>query len=169
MKLAVIIPIYKNDNLIFIQKSIKSILAQTFKDFILYIAVDGPILKEVSDYLHSLKERNIEILNFDRNEGLAATLNKSIKYANKEAKHLFNLADEPLCRFTLLNLDENENIINTGIRWFGGFRCLGKTAQNEDDDRDPARNCDSRQVRNPDRYFELIRRSTRRENRSESL
>jgi len=52
---------------------------QTFTDYDLFIAVDGPVNDDVSEYLNNILTKKIEIFRFEFNEGLAATLNKSIK------------------------------------------------------------------------------------------
>ena len=55
-KLAVIIPVYKNDNLHFFEKAVKSILDQSYKDYHLIIAVDGPVNSDLANFLESLKD-----------------------------------------------------------------------------------------------------------------
>ncbi len=81
-KLAVIIPIYLNDKFAFLKKSIDSILSQTIKDFHLILALDGPVKEKVVNYFKTLPD-NVEIIKYDKNKGLATTLNNSIKYAKE--------------------------------------------------------------------------------------
>lgn len=80
-KLAVIIPVYINDNIKFIKKSVDSIISQTFTDYKLYIAIDGPLYPDVSSYFDSIQNEKVEIIRYPENRGLAATLNESFKHA----------------------------------------------------------------------------------------
>lgn len=74
--IAVILPVYKYDRAVYLSKAVDSILCQTYKDFHLYIAVDGPVVEDVKEYLVALeKQRAAEILWFPENRGLACVLN----------------------------------------------------------------------------------------------
>lgn len=79
-KLAIIIPIYLNDKLVYIQKAVQSILDQSYQNYSLFIAADGPIKPSVNDYLHEISGEKVEIIRYKENRGLASTLNDSIKY-----------------------------------------------------------------------------------------
>ena len=46
-KLAVLLAVYKNDNVIHLDEAIQSLLFQTINDFSIFILVDGPIPKPV--------------------------------------------------------------------------------------------------------------------------
>ena len=83
-KLAVIIPVYRNDNLDFFRKSVQSINDQSYRDFHLIIAADGPLSKQINSYLETLNSTNLEIIRFRENRGLATTLNESIKFAKEK-------------------------------------------------------------------------------------
>lgn len=74
-KIAVIMSLYKNDRLDFVQMAVESILNQTCSDFDLYIQYDGPIRKEVDSYLTGLKDERISICRRSENKGLAQSLN----------------------------------------------------------------------------------------------
>lgn len=77
--LAVIIPVYKNDPLDLIEKASVSILNQSYRDFKLFIAVDGPVNTDVTDYLKAIEQKDVQLFLYPENCGLAATLNKSIR------------------------------------------------------------------------------------------
>lgn len=79
-QLAVIIPVYINDNIVYLKKAVSSIISQTLKEFHIIIAVDGQVNENVNDYLNSLNH-DVEIIKYNENRGLADTLNDTIKYA----------------------------------------------------------------------------------------
>jgi len=75
-KIAVILPIYKNDNISYIDLAINSILNQSYKDIYLYIGVDGPIGQDLIGCLKKYEPKeNIIIQYFSENRGLAVVLN----------------------------------------------------------------------------------------------
>jgi len=80
-KLAVIIPVYLKDNPEFFKKAVQSILEQSYKDFHLFIAADGPLRDPIKTYLNTLQYNDMQIIQYETNRGLATTLNESIKYA----------------------------------------------------------------------------------------
>jgi glycosyltransferase involved in cell wall biosynthesis len=77
--LAVIMSIYKNDRLEFVRQSVQSILDQTFSEFDLFIAFDGPVSKEIDSYISSLKDNRIHFFRLNENNGLANALNFLLK------------------------------------------------------------------------------------------
>lgn len=73
---AVLLPVYKNDQVKFLQLSIDSILNQSYKYVILYIGVDGPIGKELHECLKQCEQKTrVNVSYFTENRGLAAVLN----------------------------------------------------------------------------------------------
>ena len=74
-RIAVIMSIYINDVVKFVQQSVESILNQTYNDFDLYIQYDGSIRPEVDDYLSGLADDRIVIQRRNINKGLAQSLN----------------------------------------------------------------------------------------------
>lgn len=75
-KVAVILPVYKNDKVPYIRLSFDSILNQTYKDIHLYVGVDGPVGEELGDVLKSYeKSENVSVQWFPKNRGLAIVLN----------------------------------------------------------------------------------------------
>jgi len=78
--LAVIIPCYLNDPLFLLKKAVDSVLNQTFREMQLFIAVDGPVKPEVHGYLDDNNHGSFEVLYYEKNRGLAAALNASIRH-----------------------------------------------------------------------------------------
>lgn len=75
--IAVVLPVYKNDKVPYIQLSLGSIIRQTYKDIHLYIGVDGPVGEDVENCLRVFsKEDNISVYWFEENRGLAIVLNE---------------------------------------------------------------------------------------------
>lgn len=74
-KIAVIMSLYKNDQLEFVRLAVESVLKQTFPYFDFYIQFDGPIRKEVASYLMELKDERLKIQRRAENKGLAQSLN----------------------------------------------------------------------------------------------
>ena len=75
-RLAVIMSIYKNDKVDFVNQSVNSILNQTFKDFDFFIQYDGPVAYDIDDLLSSINDNRLIIRKRDVNEGLAKSLNE---------------------------------------------------------------------------------------------
>lgn len=89
--IAVLLPIYINDNPSYLTESIESILQQTYQDFLILIGVDGPIEKNLENVLSDYDNNDkIEVVRFEQNRGLACVLNDLIKYAKD--KDLYYLA-----------------------------------------------------------------------------
>lgn len=75
-RIAVILPVYKNDRVPYIKLSVDSILTQTYKDIHLYIGVDGPVGTELQACLKQYeRDERISVEWFAENRGLAIVLN----------------------------------------------------------------------------------------------
>lgn len=74
-RIAVIMSVYKNDVVEYVQMSVESILGQTYQDFDLFIQYDGPIRTEVDEYFNGLVDERVKIQRRDVNKGLAQSLN----------------------------------------------------------------------------------------------
>lgn len=84
-KLAVILPVYKKDNVKYLSKAIESVLYQTYRNIHLYIGVDGPVGDELHKSLEVLERQNtVNILWFPENRGLACVLNDLLDICFKE-------------------------------------------------------------------------------------
>jgi len=79
-KISVIMSIYKEskDEL---EKSIYSILNQTFTDFEYIIVIDNPIDKWRVDYVKSISDKRIKLIINEKNLGLTKSLNIALSYA----------------------------------------------------------------------------------------
>lgn len=79
------LPVYRNDDPIFMGKSIDSILKQTYRDVYVYVGVDGPVGENLKDILEQLdKQINVEVVWFLENRGLACVLNDLVAISKKE-------------------------------------------------------------------------------------
>ena len=74
-KVAVIMSLYISDVLTFVKMAVESIMTQSFADFDFYIQYDGPVQKDVDDYLSGLEDERIHIYRRNENKGLAQSLN----------------------------------------------------------------------------------------------
>lgn len=85
MRVAVILPVYKNDKVPYIKLAFDSILNQTYKGIHLYIGVDGPVDEELGKCLKEYERKeNITISWFKENRGLAIVLNDLLAICFKE-------------------------------------------------------------------------------------
>ena len=76
IKVAVILPVYKNDNESYLRMAVESILQQTFDNCHLFIGVDGPVYGSLSDFLDSLVNKDdVSVFRYKDNRGLACVLN----------------------------------------------------------------------------------------------
>lgn len=79
-KVAVIMSVYKSDNIEFIKISIDSILLQSFANLVLFIQVDGPVSNEVRELLECYSTLDKVEVSFNKvNMGLAERLNNCIE------------------------------------------------------------------------------------------
>lgn len=74
-KVAVIMSLYKSDVKEYVTLAVESILQQSFSDFDFYIQYDGPVQKDVDEYLSGLDDERILIFRRKENKGLAQSLN----------------------------------------------------------------------------------------------
>lgn len=75
-KIAVILPVYKNDKPAFLSKAVESILYQSYREFQLFIGVDGPIGEDLQKCLLLLdRQSKVRIEWYPVNRGLACVLN----------------------------------------------------------------------------------------------
>ncbi len=84
-KIAVILPVYKNDKVPYIKLSFDSILNQTYKNIHLYIGVDGYVGKDLEDCLKQYEQdERVSVEWFKENRGLAIVLNDLLDVCFKE-------------------------------------------------------------------------------------
>lgn len=78
-RIGVLLPVYKNDSIEFLKKSVGSILEQIIESFHIYIGVDGAVGADLDVCLKDLdQEKNITVVRFEVNRGLACVLNDLI-------------------------------------------------------------------------------------------
>jgi len=87
---AVVMSVYKLDELTAFRRCIDSLLNQTYQTFDIFIAVDGNVGKDLEAYLISLtKLENFNVFFYDKNKGLARRLNDLIKKVIQCNKYLY--------------------------------------------------------------------------------
>ncbi len=83
--IAIILPVYKNDKKDYLILAVDSLMLQTYRDFHLYIGVDGPVGEDLSDYVKLLeKQVKISVAWFPENRGLACVLNDLLDICFKD-------------------------------------------------------------------------------------
>jgi len=108
---SVVVPTYNNENLI--EKCIKSILNQSFKDFELIIVDDCSKDKTIK-ILKKIKDKRLKILKTSINGGSAIARNLGV--ANSSGKYIF---------FTDGDCIASKNWIKNGVKVFEKEKCLG--------------------------------------------
>lgn len=84
-KIAVILPVYKNDKVKDLNKSVESIIMQTYKDLHIFVGVDGPVGDDLKENLLLLgKQDAVSVVWFPENRGLACVLNDLLDICFKE-------------------------------------------------------------------------------------
>lgn len=84
-KIAVLLPVYKKDTVDYLSKAVESILYQTYKEFHLYIGVDGPVGEDIKASLIILdRQERVSVVWFPANRGLACVLNDLLELSFKE-------------------------------------------------------------------------------------
>lgn len=84
-KIAVILPVYKKEKIEYLRLAAESIVMQSYRDYHLYIGVDGPVGDDLADYLkHLEKQQQISVVWFEENRGLACVLNDLLDISFKK-------------------------------------------------------------------------------------
>ena len=92
--IAVLLPVYKNDNSFYFEKTIASVMLQTFQDFIIYLGVDGPIAGKLDEAVRECeKNKKFKVIRFQTNRGLACVLNDLISSAESDGIQYFARMD----------------------------------------------------------------------------
>lgn len=74
--IAIILPVYKNDNVKYLRNAVKSIVNQTYSNRHLFVGVDGPVGDNLKSYLNSIENLNdVSLIWYTVNRGLACVLN----------------------------------------------------------------------------------------------
>ncbi len=84
-KIAVILPVYKKDKVEYMSKAIESVVLQTYRNFHIYIGVDGPVGDDIERYFEMIDHPNkISIIRYKENRGLACVLNDLLDICFKD-------------------------------------------------------------------------------------
>lgn len=84
-RVAVMLPVYKNDSPAFLAKATESILYQSYRNVHMCVGVDGPVGDELHKFLELLDQQNqVDIVWFPENRGLACVLNDLVAICKKE-------------------------------------------------------------------------------------
>ena len=84
-KIAVILPVYRKDKVEYLNKAIESIVMQTYRDYHIYIGVDGPVGDDINAYFEHIDNQNrVTIIRFEENRGLACVLNDLLDICFKD-------------------------------------------------------------------------------------
>jgi GT2 family glycosyltransferase len=84
-RVAVMLPVYKNDAPIFMGKAVESILYQSYRNIHIYIGVDGPVGENLKENLDLLdRQAMVDVVWFPENRGLACVLNDLVTLCKKE-------------------------------------------------------------------------------------
>lgn len=100
MRLAVVMSIYINDSVNYVQEAINSIFTQTYKSFDLYIQIDGSVSDTVRSFINQIKEtQNVYVSEESENKGLAKSLNNLLlKVLIKDYQYIARMdADDISC------------------------------------------------------------------------
>lgn len=88
-KVAVLMSVYKNDRLPFVELAVNSVLQQTYQQFDFFIIADGMLDKEVDDFLLKVKDNRIVLYKNKQNKGLAKSLNELLRIVlSKEYEYI---------------------------------------------------------------------------------
>ena len=115
-ELVVIMSLYKNDKLEYLQKTVNSILSQSFSEFDFLIQFDGEVNEDCANYLSSLNDDRIKIFKRSENKGLAQSLNELLEYALKQGyKYIARMDADDICSEDRLQkqvdyLKKNQNV-----------------------------------------------------------
>lgn len=135
-RVAVIMSVYKSDNLDFFKLAVESILSQSYKAIDLFIWRDGPVPEDINHYLEVINARpNVHITLSNVNQGLARTLNFMIDLVVQSNRYDFIARmdsddisyPERIKKQVIYLLNESKvDVVGTGCREFGGDFALDK-------------------------------------------
>lgn len=129
-KIAVIMAVYKGDEVPKLTRAIESLEHQRIKDFDTFIWVDGPVSKEIKDYILESEEHrkgNIKRVKWgDSNLGLAAALNNLLEQTIADGyEYIARMDADDICtsdRFQLqLSFMERERSVDILGGWIEEF------------------------------------------------
>lgn len=132
--ISVILPVYNTEE--FVEKSILSILNQTFEDFELLLINDGSTDKS-KDIMLSFLDKRIRYIENKNNQGLIRSLNKGL-YLSK-GQFIARMDADDLCKkerfekqIDFFQNDNDVDILGTGQYVIGENRCIDHKLTNEE-------------------------------------
>lgn len=133
-KVAIIMSVYRSDNLAYLQMAVDSIINQSYHNLVLFIYRDGCVPKNVNEYLSFLtKNPKIKLILNDDNLGLAYALNnlidvviqeKSYEYIARMDSDDISRLDRILKQVNYLEHNGNIDVCGTSCREFGASFAL---------------------------------------------
>jgi len=120
--IGVLLPVYKKDNPLYFKEALESLLNQTYKNFIIFIGIDGPIEGDLADLVNKYKfYENIQVNYFENNRGLACVLNDLIEAAKKNKCSFYARMDsDDICTTTRFEKQVQFLLKNKEIDVVGG-------------------------------------------------
>lgn len=118
IKFSVLMSVYEKETLEHIKECISSLLKQTIKADEWIMIKDGPLSKEVEDYLDDFNKRHDNIIKFvvfKENKGLGVALNAGVKACNNELIARMDTDDISLCHRFEHQINEFKNNNNLDI------------------------------------------------------
>ncbi|MBH0078187.1 glycosyltransferase [Pseudoalteromonas sp. NZS11] len=134
-KVAVLMTVYKNDNTLLVKEAIDSIIFQSYKNICLFLGIDGPIPDDLREFILSIDCNNekLKITFFDKNRGLACTLNDLITQVleDKLIKYIARMDSDDISylsrvdkQVSLLESKPEISVCGTSCREFGASFAL---------------------------------------------
>lgn len=133
-KVAVIMSVYKSDDLSYFKLAVDSILKQSYLETDLYVWQDGPVPQAIESYLDILSEdERVYITRSEKNSGLATALNSLIEIVVSSNNYKFvarmdsddiSYYDRISKQVEFLINNPDIDVVGTGCREFGGSFAL---------------------------------------------
>ncbi len=82
-RIAVLLPVYDNDNPNYLMQAIKSAVNQSIDKTDLILLIDGPVNEDLEEVITGNKNIISKILRFDKNYGMTYVLNRGLEYCLK--------------------------------------------------------------------------------------
>ncbi|MBQ0654065.1 glycosyltransferase [Proteus mirabilis] len=135
-EIAIIMSVYKNDKLLYIQQAVESILNQKNVNYLFFMHLDGKVNSVVMDYLNKLQHSNKIILSQSiLNNGLSNSLNylidkvliiPNIKYIARMDSDDISLPERLSKQVRFLENHPNIDVLGTACKEFGSSFSLEK-------------------------------------------
>lgn len=102
-----------NEEIRHLKKAVESILDQSYKNFEFIIVLDNPNNIEIKNYIYSLKDNRIIVIENNENLGLVKSLNNAIEYSR--GKYLARMDADDISKLNrlerqLLYMEKNDHV-----------------------------------------------------------